>query len=181
MPEGSASSTLRIQLGGQGCALPQPISSRTTPFALLVERGDCSFDDKMATAVVLGASALIVSDSLRGEYRMNDEQHQSTATMALLDPCAVDCTMGSGYIDAQTTTVVEVLDGLSGSCGGSCETCAFSGRSTDSMRQVCCFKDVTIDMALPRSIANHTVIPAVFIARSQVAFRQAIRLCEGVV
>ena len=159
---------MELRFGGHACTPPAAGAVHTEPFALLVERGLCSFDDKMRSAVSSGASVLLVADSLRGEYRATDDG--AVARMALNDPCAVDCASGMGFVDPQRISVEQVLNGLAESCGLSCRsrTCAFSGRSNESLREVCCFSDQSLDMALPLSIKNNTVVPAVFIALSQV-------------
>ncbi|KAL1520333.1 hypothetical protein AB1Y20_021923 [Prymnesium parvum] len=166
LPETGSAAPLGVRLGGDGCARLS-LQPEEAPFALLVERGSCSFDEKMRTAVHSRASLLMVADSLGGEYHFTDETHQSAATMALMDPCAVDCALGSGEVDDAGMEPSTVLQGLKGACGSRCDACAFSGRRSHGRREVCCFMDVYLDMALPGAIANHTALPAIFLSLSQ--------------
>ena len=158
---------LTLTWGGSGCA---PVSPPALPFALFVERGACSFDAKMATAVHAGASALLVADSLQGEYQSGTNGSVPAAAMQLVDPCVVDCSLGRGVASTVGLDAREVLAGaLSGHCGSerSCASgaCAFSGSGLgEETREVCCLADVSIDMYMPGSIANHTALPALFLS-----------------
>ena len=163
-PRPTTGQALRLLAGGDGCT--HVSASVTTPFALLVERGLCSFDDKMRTARATGASILIVADSTRvrrerfeppalrpqvrrpppallacrtsegwafdslapqGAY--SNASGGSPASMALNDPCMVDCSQGRGVVDATSLSRAQVLGGLVGQCGSACaqRACAFSG------------------------------------------------------
>eukprot|EP00964_Phaeocystis_antarctica_P090881 scaffold58203_cov54-Phaeocystis_antarctica.AAC.4 len=120
---------LTLAWGGSGCA---PISPPALPFALFVERGACSFDAKMATAVLAGASALVVADSLQGEYVSGANASVPASVMQLLDPCVVDCSLGRGVASTIGLDSGAVLAGaLNGQCGSergcTSSTCAFSG------------------------------------------------------
>ena len=179
LPAAGSALPLSLLFAGDGCtASVQRVG--VPPFALFVERGFCSFDEKMRTAVSLGAHVLIVADSLRGEYRFAG--NETAETMGLTDPCVVDCKLGEGFVDPRRLSTQQVLDGLSGSCGAACgaQACAFSGRGSVRTRQVCCFKDVSLDMALPGMLANHSALPALFVSLSQAtALRSAIEHSWG--
>ena len=121
---------LTLAWGGSGCA--PIISPPALPFALFVERGACSFDAKMATAVHAGASALVVADSLQGEYHTGANASAPASAMQLLDPCVVDCSLGRGVASTIGLDSGAVLAGaLNGQCGSergcTSGTCAFSG------------------------------------------------------
>ena len=178
VPAAGTTNPIDLVFGGDGCT-PSTPRAEAAPFALFVERGFCSFDDKMRSAVTLGAQVLVVADSLRGEYRYTG--NESAATMGLSDPCAVNCAKGEGYVDARRLTTQQVLDGLSNNCGTSCASnaCAFSGRHNATARQVCCFTDVSLDMALPSALANHSALPALFVSLSQATKLHAAMRTSG--
>ena len=52
-----------VDLSSDGCA---PLAHRHPSAALLVDRGGCSFDQKMRVASLAGASSLLVADSVAG-------------------------------------------------------------------------------------------------------------------
>ena len=131
------SAPLTLVWGDSGCA---PITRPALPFALFVARGACSFDAKMAVAVHAGASALLVADSLQGEYRSGANLSLPAAEMQLLDTCAVDCSLGRGVASTVGLDARAVLAGaLSGKCGveRGCTSgaCAFSGSGLGEERR----------------------------------------------
>ena len=131
---------LTLAWGGSGCA--PIVSPPALPFALFVERGACSFDAKMAAAVHAGASALVVADSLQGEYHSGANASVPAAAMQLKNPCVVDCSLGRGVASTVGLDSRAVLAGaLSGQCGSErgCTSgaCAFSGSGLgDEAREV---------------------------------------------
>ena len=149
-----------VDLSSDGCA---PLAHRHPSAALLVDRGGCSFDQKMRVASAAGASSLLVADSVAGAYASTS----SPSNMSLLNPCAVDCAEGAGVVDAAGLAPPAVLAGLPGRCGRCASgACAFSGAGNASARQVCCLVDASTDMALPGSVANGTALPALFLSFS---------------
>ena len=99
-----------VDLSSDGCA---PLAHPHPSAALLVDRGGCSFDQKMRVASLAGASALLVADSVAGAYASTT----SPSNMSLLNPCAVDCAEGAGVVDAAGLAPPAVLAGLPGRCG----------------------------------------------------------------
>jgi len=108
------------------CALPPAAARPDGAFALLLERGGCSFDDKMGLALAAGASALIVADSLT--YRDAGPNASSPPWMVISDPCAVDCALGSVRLDSTTLSRSDVISGLQAQCGQVCggRACGFA-------------------------------------------------------
>ena len=162
---------LALVWGASGCVLmPTGIAKLAGPFALLVERGACTFDAKMTTAAQVDASALFVVDSWEGEYASGGNLSVPASEMRLSDPCGVDCDLGRGTVSTAGLDAAAVLhDALAGQCGGAHEcpsqSCAFSGSGLGkAKREICCLVGQTIDMALPGHVVNHTALPAFFLA-----------------
>ena len=108
-------------------------SDHSGGFVLYARRGGCSFDDKMRTAIAAGAAALLVGDSVEGQYDSPSNMTAASATLA--NPCIVSCELGHGMVATHSLSVEAVLSGLRGTCpptnaGKACPTpfCAFSGR-----------------------------------------------------
>lgn len=140
--------------GGSGCNMPPLTVSTPQPFALQVHRvpyggeRECTDEHKMKKAIEMGAAALIVVDTLWGAYsvRSND----TARSLALTDPCLVNCRRGRGLVDPTALDVPSVLSGLPGSCPGQgCPTslCAYSGRTKGASREVCCVLNSRADLA----------------------------------
>lgn len=173
------SGPLRLLRGGDGC---EPFGSAaeeakrggltSMPFALFTRRGTCSFDVKMRNAIAAGASALMVSDSLAGEYR--PLPNATAATMRLHNPCIVECDSGRGDVDPSGLAVADVLAGLPGNCGRGCPTelCAFSGAAASAAsglgpagREVCCARSgAAMEMALPETIGEGVAVAALYLS-----------------
>lgn len=133
-----ASSTPLLPAGPLGlvaspspCALPRRAAlpdGSGGPFALLLERGGCSFDVKMGLAIAAGASVLIVADTLTyratppGANASSGAEADSTSPpwMVLSDPCSVDCAGGSVSLDATALSRRDVLSGLEAQCALAC-------------------------------------------------------------
>jgi hypothetical protein len=122
---------LRLVASPSACALPkhslQPDGS-SGPFALLLERGGCSFDVKMGLAVAAGASVLIVADTLTyraalpgaNASRGGEADTTSPPWMLLSGPCSVDCARGSILLNTTALSRRDVLSGLQAQCASVC-------------------------------------------------------------
>lgn len=64
--------------------------------ALIVKRGNCSFYEKAQNAEKLGASAVIIVNSVESYYNLSTQQ--------ILDPCELRCDYGNSY-----TTVLFII------------------------------------------------------------------------
>ena len=137
---------LDLAFGGDACA-SMPRLPAVRAFVLYVRLGGCSMETKMAAAIHTGAVALIVADSLATQYA--PLPNTTAASMALGDPCIVDCRAGRGEVATRELSVRSVLAGLPGRCpapilydGKECPTslCAFSGAAqlNQPVREVCC-------------------------------------------
>lgn len=133
--------TARLALldAGDACA-PPPLAARLAQgtFAVMARRGECSFDIKMRTASDIGAAALLIGDTVLGQY--SPVAANATAqTLALGNPCAVSCELGRGRVDAAALSLSDAFTGLPDQCqaisrasyfaGGACTTglCALTG------------------------------------------------------
>ena len=134
------------------------------PFALNVRRGGCSLEQKARVALSAGAAALIVNDDLRARFA--PAPNATVASMALVNPCLVDCAAGRGTVDTTVLDVPTVLAGLPGRCPAPasynrrpCPTslCAFSGAAEQSgEREVCCVRETRAAMV----VGNESSVPA---------------------
>ena len=122
-------------------------SAPANPFALFARSGECSLEAKIRTALAVGASVLIVADTLTTLYA--PLPNDTSASLVLANPCSVYCDAGRGMVDARGVDLSDVLSGLVGQCpppdtysGKRCPTnlCAFSSfpNSSSPMREVCC-------------------------------------------
>ena len=134
-----------LRFAGDACDVLPPAAPEPSDDAaggcgvvLVAQRGNCTFDTKMATAVRAGAAMLVVADTLLAGYA--PARNATAASMSLRNPCIVSCDAGRGMVDARQLETQQVLDGLSGRCpapadlkGRSCPTslCAFSGHGLD--------------------------------------------------
>ena len=125
----------------------------------------------MAHAIAAGASVLIVADTLASQYANNMTAWTDNGTraqnMALVDPCAVDCKAGHGFVDADVVSSSDVLDGLPGSCPSSCRStlCAFAGPPRSGKRKSCCVLNTgAADMQFPDAVASGSLIPALHLS-----------------
>ncbi|KOO26815.1 signal peptide peptidase-like 2b [Chrysochromulina tobinii] len=102
---------------------------------------------KIRTALAVGASVLIVADTLTTLYA--PLPNDTSSSLLLADPCSVYCDAGRGMVDTRGVEMPDVLSGLVGQCpppdtysGKRCSTnlCAFSSfpNSSSPMREVCC-------------------------------------------
>ena len=151
---------------------------------LLVRAGGCTFDDKMRTAISVGASALIVAKTLAQQYDVDATPEAPATAMQLANPCAVDCGRGRGLVNASALAVADVLAGLPGRCSAiaydhsACSTglCAFAGPGSNSSsapvgtageREVCCALDTSpLQMILPNASSTRGDVPALYLPLS---------------
>ena len=75
--------------GYDGCNPVPPSFRNNQNFYLLVSRGNCSFLDKTIAALNIGASGIVVFNSIEGIYQGNDYASSDD----------YDCANGSGYVD----------------------------------------------------------------------------------
>ena len=201
LPAHAARKPLALLLAGDGCARPPLSAIRQNglpipAFALMVRRGNCSFDDKMRFAVAAGATALIVADTMATQYEpVNESSGWTAMNMALRDPCAVSCDIGRGVVDTAELDVAEVLGGLAGQCPTAsrsdqlgCQTglCAFAQLAPpangSSERQVCCaLQTPTLQMAFPDALNSSSagILPAVYLALAHGARLEAACAIDG--
>ena len=134
--------TLKLVFARDLC-VPLDVSQLpSTAFALFVPRGSCADDTMLGNARLAGASVLLMATTLATLYqpRLND----TVSSIALSDPCQVDCRLGRGVIETRNLDLPAVLAGMNGHCpapsafrGKSCPTnlCGFSSISnTTSVR-----------------------------------------------
>eukprot|EP01029_Cantina_marsupialis_P001481 TRINITY_DN11262_c0_g1_i1.p1 TRINITY_DN11262_c0_g1~~TRINITY_DN11262_c0_g1_i1.p1 ORF type:complete len:663 (-),score=132.90 TRINITY_DN11262_c0_g1_i1:132-2120(-) len=124
--------------GYNGCeAKPITLGKDT---ALIVDRGNCSFKKKAENAQNMGASALVVVDTLKGMYNTTDIK------LGVSGPCSVDCKQSLGFISPNLVTEEKAFAGydqcLSGNQQCASKTCALDGnvRKNGDYR-VCCVID----------------------------------------
>ena len=143
-----------------------------SPFALLVPRGGCSFDAKMALAIAAGASVLLVADQLLYAPGPNISGAVGSGSMLLTDPCAVDCSLGAVLLDSAELSRKVVLGGMGEQCALVCggRACGFAdpppnatahaGEASDEsvaagaggavwpIQRACCAVDEDVDMQI---------------------------------
>lgn len=140
------SAKLGMLSAGHACS-PSFKSAPANQFALFARSGECSLEAKIRTALAVGASVLIVADTLTTLYA--PLPNDTSSSLLLADPCSVYCDAGRGMVDTRGVEMPDVLSGLVGQCpppdtysGKRCSTnlCAFSSfpNSSSPMREVCC-------------------------------------------
>ena len=146
--------------GSDGCSpgLPDIPLKGTMQYFFLVERGNCSFQDKVEAAEGLGASGVVVYNSPRGIYGSNDYASSSD----------YECDNGEGYVSDITYPVYDMDSSMPEECtlNSKCSSgrCVLTGsNATDLGYQVCCAWDLYETMGSADDSFEATV-PAVFIS-----------------
>lgn len=145
-----------------GCA---PVVPRVPHgvFYLLVSRGNCSFGAKTEAAENVGASGIIVYNSLEGIYAGQNYASETD----------YECDNGEGWISTENITLPVYSDEMTSIMPTECTSnskcssgkCVFTNTTLDNQVKVCCAWDLYITMGSSSDDADLN-IPAVFITMS---------------
>ena len=156
------------------------------PWAALVRRGNCSFESKMRAARQAGASAVIIANTADALFRAPNASQTKLLYREPIDPCSLDCTLGSAFVDSTTTsTLDEAKEACAAepSCaanGGACElatppsssalsSSSSRGGGTDNQEplplRVCCIPRHYVDMFIGNYSGIAFRFGAVFVPR----------------
>lgn len=126
----------------------------------LVERGNCTFEEKAIKAYHSGAEGVIISNSLKGIYKGN----------FFADPVDYECSYGQGYVKHVTNPVWG--DTMNANMPTSCTedskchsgVCVLTNKTTSEGTRVCCAFDLYMSMGRSsKDISLAPPIPAVYI------------------
>ena len=132
-------------------------------FYLLVSRGNCSFAAKTEAAENVGASGIIVYNSLEGIYAGQNYASETD----------YECDNGEGWISTEDITLPVYSDEMTSIMPAECTSdskcssgkCVFTNTTLDSHVKVCCAWDLYITMG-SSSDDDDLNVPAVFITMS---------------
>jgi hypothetical protein len=157
---------VKPELGEDGCAPVPPSLRSTMGFYLLVSRGNCSFIDKAVAAAEVGASGVVIYNSLEGIYQGRDYALETD----------YECDNGSGYIPEVLSPVYsdEMNALMPDSCtkNSKCDSgrCVVTNTTSEKGTLVCCAWDLYITMGTSSAENDYysPSIPAVFIRMKDV-------------
>ncbi|EQC31729.1 hypothetical protein SDRG_10520 [Saprolegnia diclina VS20] len=128
-------------------------AASSQPFALMIQRGLCTFTDKAVTAQKLGATAVLVADTVESIYNTTVRENATVWDKA----DAYDCSQGQATLATLASPPWSDANN-DASCSSDCP----SGRCipTGNGNQVCCMWDVTDYMGAGVNY-NQVTIPLV--------------------
>lgn len=171
LPSSKVTTYKRIyELEGQtkdGCSNPVISTTKalSASYYLLIARGNCSFEQKVVNAVKLGASGVVIYNSLEGIYQ--GKQYA--------DPRDYDCNKGVGYVHEiiQPIYSADMDDIMPDKCtkATGCDSgrCVLTNTTTPNGYKVCCAWDLYMSMSASTSEAKSIDVPVAFIRMTDVA------------
>jgi hypothetical protein len=167
-PAGSFSaqlSRLPLALGCGPVTVPSPWG--TEQRALVVSRGNCSWQTLVGFAEAAGISSLIVLERPASSYYPDSDAGDRVFPVS--DPCRVDCGLGVRQIPAYAATTPALLDGLPGPvCGNGCASgaCAAVGPAVGSPATLpaCCL--LSADLVQPPGVVAARPVSVYYVGLS---------------
>jgi len=156
-----------------GCKPTVKLPKSSDPYALLVARGSCNFQDKVNNAKKAGASSVIVYNTLESFYAKSADKTETDPGVLLCRD--YDCSLAQMFVEKESVNKQTAYKwpGYDCSHNTNCNSgaCGLTGKVASHGHEVCCILDGFVNMKI-----NGTNLPSVYVGAE--SGRKLTRLVE---